>query len=870
MAYSLFTPNAIIRKERQQRIALFLVIIFTPVILYNLTIGVYAAETVTFDLADSSSGSHNQTFHGDNGIELALNASTTDDTLLDFMSGSLIYDPLSMSAFDAVGGVQINQGYTYGPRTSPGIQNIGSSIRDINLHGNGLYISGGVDVKGGGVYVIDTKGTFNDQSDDELAAYYGTSTTPSLTRSIAIKTKMEGELLYIHTGNGMHVIDTNGTLTQSDDIQVGYYTRGGLLNSSLPGNWVFDSVIINNALYVGTVMGLTPVDTKGTDTSSDDVRMTTYTTSTPIPMGNNSIRRVVADGDILYALTTSGMTAIDTNGTATTTDDVLVGSYNLGDITNGVYYDLLIEDSIHYLATSNGLIVRDTNGTATTTDDVEVGRYDITSFPEIKTNYVGYSIKEGDIIYISNGGDAILAIDTNGTLAIDDDEITKTYTTSSLPADAIFPGEYFVKENKLIISDLIGMVSVLPLNNRFSNEGVYISRPRLLSTTPTTALSLLAATSSDHGVSLSYRTGNSDAAYSNEFDDNTPSEHIGNYYDWETGSYGSVVENGGSLKFSDANPMVSSSGAALIYTWLDTGKATKYFKKGSIVTLRYRVTSDSLEGGYLYFFNEDYWDSTLGVIERNEWRTVSFVANSSDFSRLGIGLEYTNGTWSSNDLLEIDLLSITTADSMGQWGAWESCTNVTLCQLPLMLASWVQYKLDLSTANQNTTPLVSRVKFKGQYASSGIYTSEVTRFPKNRAIGIFNAEVDTPVGTAASFEYSTDEGLSWKPVVEGQDIGEVSETFMWRATLTSESILYTPVIRSVSFIHMPEAETTSTALAARMKRLEAADPDAAAKFKEEYPHLFDGTATKEEIQIEIIVRLVKVIELYLRLLGEGV
>jgi hypothetical protein len=45
MKQSIFTPYRIILRERRQRFALLLVIIFTPTILFNLTVGVYATET---------------------------------------------------------------------------------------------------------------------------------------------------------------------------------------------------------------------------------------------------------------------------------------------------------------------------------------------------------------------------------------------------------------------------------------------------------------------------------------------------------------------------------------------------------------------------------------------------------------------------------------------------------------------------------------------------------------------------------------------------------------------------------------------------------------------------------------------------------
>ena len=796
---SLFTPRYIILRERRAKLALFLVIVATPLILFNLTLGVYASETTTYDLSS-------------NPVTLPLTASTSDETFDDFNLGNNLSDPFAMTAFLPDGGVEINQGYAYTTETSPGL--VSGTVQHTFLSNDLLYVS----TYGGGLSVIDTKST-TDPGDDTLITRYHTGSTPALATNYVLHSFLNNDLLYITTyAGGLSVINTQGTVTAADDTLVTRYHTGS--TPALASNNAQHTFLDNNLLYVSTYGGgVSVINTQGTVTAADDTLVTRYHTgSTPALASNNIVNSSFANNLLYVSTWGGGLSVINTQGTVTAADDTLVTRYHTGStpaLADDDVFHTFLNNNLLYISTWGGLSVINTQGTVSAADDTLVTRYHADGNPALSndTNDLYHTFLDNNLLYISTAGGGLSVISAAGT---------------------------------------------------YQPTGTYISNPRPIGVTPTTTLSVDATVSSGQNVLLSYRTGSSDSVWRDDFDtiDNYTLDPYGygSSYDWQTATVAS-----GTLRLSGE----PSGYPDYSYFGIDTGFSNNHFQAGSQVTMRYRILNRSTDLMRLSLCSDQYESCTYGLIT-DEWQTVT-IAPGSPFSMLLIDLynNYGSGTQLDSTSLEIDFLQITTPDSMGEWGPWTTCASYSTCVLSdLGSAAWLQYKLDLETDDTSTSPMVTKVTFQGDYAPTSTYTSNTTTFLTPQSLGTFTPTATTPAGTAISYEYSTDGGTTWQGVTPGEDIDRTATSFTWRAHLSTTDGAYTPTITSVSLTHTAPSSRTSTSLKTRIERLEATNPDAAAALKAKYPHLFDGTARPEDIQAEIIWRLEKVIELYLRLLEE--
>lgn len=855
-----FSPANIQLKRKREKIALFLVLALAPLIIYNLTLHAIATDTLVWDEDTFANGINSNTASGE---EVTLYADEVmDDERQEFASGSFASDGTRMSALSENYRLSLNQGYAF--NDYPYKYRDAAYNHDFHVEGDYIFISN----RYSGVYVFDTNGTWNDGTDDTLVAYYGTSSNPGTTSYNNLDVSLNGDILYVG-GHGQEVIDTNGTFDDmSDDVHLGRYSTNG--DVVVPGIDFLDMIIDGNLIYASIWMrGLQVIDTKGTDTLADDTVEQLYSTASTPAIGSNIVNEVLKEGDILYVATHGGgVQAIDTKGTATSTDDTLMVSYSIASTPalQGSYIkDILVYDDILFVAEQDGYVeLIDMKGTATSSDDELIGTYNESSIADSANsgreifNGVTAITLDGNILYLAgyNGG---LAIDTKGTFRdISDDEVIRKYVQYISPA-ITSSGSSDIKLEVIngqllyLLNDSVGVFDTG--SNAYQSTGIYISSPQLISSTPSTTLSVEAALDTGENVSLSYRVNiGADAVWFDDFA--TTSSYVGDTYGWGA-EFQTVSVTDGILRLS--NPDADWGGLANF----DTGYPDDYFPVGSIVTARVRVNSTEENRSFEDWLFLDGWEKgstyySNTSIENLEWQNISLVADTA-FSNVGFEPWFSdNEGWNPGDYWEIDWIKITTPDSFGQWDSWTTCDSYELCILDDMSSStWMQYKLDLSTTNTASSPLVSSVTYRGDYASTGVYVSETETFDRGHKLGTFNVTDSTSASTSIAYEYSTDGGTTWQSVTPGTDLSinnpDPVRSFTWRATLTTTDPLYTPSISEVTMEVTKVGGTTSTSLQAQVERLEAEGKyDAVAALKEKYPHFFDGTASDNEIRKEMI------------------
>jgi hypothetical protein len=177
-----------------------------------------------------------------------------------------------------------------------------------------LYIS----TRDNGVSVIDTHGN-SDPSDDSLLTVYNSTSSPTIANNDAFNSFVDAQhnLIYISLyGGGLSVINTKGTLDPSDDELIKTYTNTtspAIGEGSIPHSFLDSD---NNLLYVSSRgSGLTVINTQGTIDPSDDIVKKIYTvTSNPAIISNDVFYSFIDfNHNLLYVSTTSGLSVIYLN-----------------------------------------------------------------------------------------------------------------------------------------------------------------------------------------------------------------------------------------------------------------------------------------------------------------------------------------------------------------------------------------------------------------------------------------------------------------------------------------------------------------------------------------------------------------------------
>ena len=272
---------------------------------------------------------------------------------------------------------------------------------------NLLYVS----TFGGGLSVINTQGT-TDPADDTLAITYNISSTPAIGHDRVFHSWLDSGTNFLHVGTwggGLSIIDTKGTIDPSDDtLHKSYSTTS---TPAIGHNYIENSFIdtANNLLYISAQSGspgcLSVVNMTGNTSftyKSDGVYNTTSSStgtliSSAPALGSNSVKHTYLDAanGLLYVShynSSYGVTVIDTKGTVDPADDTVSATYGKGTTPaiggNGAYYSWLDSGTgLLYAGTNGGLSVVNTQGTKDPADDTLVVTYNV---PVTAGDFLGY------------------------------------------------------------------------------------------------------------------------------------------------------------------------------------------------------------------------------------------------------------------------------------------------------------------------------------------------------------------------------------------------------------------------------------------------------------------------------------------------
>src|SRR5262249_36390819 len=113
----------------------------------------------------------------------------------------------------------------------------------------------------------------------------------------------------------------------------------------------------------------------------------------------------------------------------------------------------------------------------------------------------------------------------------------------------------------------------------------------------------------------------------------------------------------------------------------------------------------------------------------------------------------------------------------------------------------IQYKLDFTTDDTSTTPVVQSVTFSSGGYSSGTYTSDNHTFSGTQDLLTFVADDNTPTHTSITYQYSVNGGATWRNIPSSSYTfpdNTIGDSFQWRADLSSTDSDVTPTVHSVT------------------------------------------------------------------------
>ncbi len=294
-----------------------------------------------------------------------------------------------------------------------------------------LYIS----LKGGGLLVIDTKGTA-DSADDVKIFNYSVTSNPAIPSNDVISSTLDktSGLLFICTTEGVTIIDTKNTDSPTDDILISNFTEYSLPISIVKGySYTTDFDFFTKRLYIGISApggkgGVFSIDLNTLSDPTDDILIKFYSKKSAPAIGNNYVYQVKYDNskNILFvvgqgssdegALTIVNLNnntsfSYNNNGVYDTTDGsnwILISSNpSLG--AGGARDFILIGDLLyisHYCLNS-AVTVIDTNagglGLLDPSDDVIIQRYGKNTVPAISSNFSGKTYYDSSTNYLYIG-----------------------------------------------------------------------------------------------------------------------------------------------------------------------------------------------------------------------------------------------------------------------------------------------------------------------------------------------------------------------------------------------------------------------------------------------------------------------------------
>jgi hypothetical protein len=586
-----------------------------------LTLGIISPYPQSFTKAEEGSGQLVQTSQEDfqtgtvdstlelnqspGDLKLKQNLNTyTETTKEDFDRGTTSLNSLSKTEINSEdnGSIQLGRSYLYNSSSNPSIGS--DSVRYLfkDDNNNLIYIC----TQDAGLSVIDTKGTA-DSSDDSSVTTYNTTSNPSIGGNDVWHAFLDSDsgLLYVSAYGGFSIIDTQKTVDSSDDTLVKSYNTSS--SPAIDANNLLYSFLDKdtNVLYIGTNGGgMTAIDTKGTISPNDDVLLKTYKTNTSPALGSNTVLHIFKDkpNNLFYISTWGGLTVIDTKGTIDASDDTRVINYNETS-SPAIYQDVVLSaflDSSHNLLYIGGwgggkgkVSVIDTKGTVNSSDDILLKVY----APESQPNISGIDARrvfldqENDYLYIT-GCDGTSVINTKGNADPSDDELVQIYSSTSSPA----------LTNGCTYDSYLDHENNLLYFGELGSGGLEVLHNDGFNRNGIYASRNISADSTPHQVAFWDETKNSNQSVSLQ----TRTASIDSWRDdfddgnasefqqdpYDWGDYfNNTTESSGTMKLSDSTPFAYGDNQATDI-WIDTGKPDGYFPAGTVIKARIRVNSN--------------------------------------------------------------------------------------------------------------------------------------------------------------------------------------------------------------------------------------------------------------------------------------
>ncbi len=305
-------------------------------------------------------------------------------------------------------------------------------LRDLKVDetNNLLYIAGSTTVPStsNSIFVIDTMGTAT-QADDALIHIYNSTSSPSILNTYLsqIQVDTSNGLIYFgsYYNSSFYVIDMQGTPKNFADDTISSYSIASVETV------YFDAD--EDALIIGTNgQGVFIIDRNGTPHDvNDDLVNRYYSGSTPnfLSSDPDSLFYLSNDRIYYYDWNREYYEALDTNGTLTDMSDDII--YNSKNTLNSLWAELNTyawstffhyDNVTHYLYfkttnTDNRIYVIDTNGTATFSDDSLVKTYNPSESPILNLGDSSWNPTEqklgNDSLIFLSGADKLLVFNAS-------------------------------------------------------------------------------------------------------------------------------------------------------------------------------------------------------------------------------------------------------------------------------------------------------------------------------------------------------------------------------------------------------------------------------------------------------------------------
>lgn len=722
---------------------------------------------------------------------------------------------------------------------------------------NLIYISthDGYDAIGGAV-VINTQGT-TDTADDVFIVKYSITSTPAIADNHVYHIALDdtNHLVYISTGAGLSVINTQGTpYDASDDTLLITYTdtsTPALPNATFWNNLIKGAVIdtANHLIYVGTWSGgLAVINTYNTVDPTDDT-IQVYTSASTGGVIKDEIRTVTLDTDNNLVYVSSpygGVSVIDTKGTIDILDDTWTIQYtntSTPPITANEIVDIIPDATNHllYIQGNGWLSVINTQGTITPSDDTLVTNYNSTDTPTFVpgdgTLYPNPD-PSNNLLYI-NTNVGLSVINTQGTpYDISDDTVTIRYTSGN--SDMVSNDSRFsvfdAASNQIFVVTQGRVFSISAPNLAYNSSGSYISATKNIADIPTETLSFDTTQTIDHSVALSYRTGtnggNTDLSESiipNAFQgDGIAQGWHGDDSSWsytlpfDFTFYGITYVAGQSIKIGSNGYICLNSGASCTWsngfndttdgpfvapflsdlrTQLNTGDDIYITTGANFVRFRWQATEYGHNANIINFETTIFANGEIQFNYGNQASTLSSTPTIG-ISK-GDGTVFTSSTYNGNTNINQLGSSLWTGISFSAWSTPCATSPCPINQSSLIGQSLIQYKIDLTTSTIATTPIVHDVTYSsetGGYITTGTYTSQNIAFPINNTLISFTSIDTISPSTAISYDYSVDNGITWSSMSYNYTfpIQSSATQFKWRANFSTTDSLSAPAIHNIT------------------------------------------------------------------------